>query len=767
MNTSSKQRIFRFTRNALALAISAGLATQVQAQDNDSDQMDSDNLLEEVIVTATKREASIQEIGVAVTALGQEAIDRGGIIDISRLDTLVPGMQFGSSGNEVRIALRGTRQNNVGTEAEQAVGIFNDGVYVPTSTQAFTSYVDVQRVEVLRGPQGTLYGRNTFGGTINVVTNKPTMDEAYGSIRGIIGDYNRVKVEGIGNIPLSDTFAIRLAGMADRHDGYIENTWDQSKKDDLNDSDIRFGRLTMLWQATEDFDALFRITYNDSKNNGSGIWGYQQIGGYRDGEYAPGNQYPPDDASDHFDEGPWKVARNSPSFADTKDTSYTLETNWDLDFATFKFIGNLTDFDGSQFYDSDYTDGGDAENGDFGWTSDQETWSTELQLISNGDNRLDWLAGFYYYDQTSNWNWLDLADGEFQVPHWDNQGDYKSNSLGIFGHATFDLNDSTRLVGGLRYAKDEKKQRDLLNWDVWPPVPVPASGIEGDWSKWLWKAGIEYDINDDMMTYFTASNGYRAGGINFIREGIPLTYDPEEVIAYELGYKSVLLDGAMVLNIAAYYNDYKDMQAQSFIALEGATSVTEFTENGGSLNTKGIEVELSWRPEANPNWNIGSQLSLMDASFGNYNISKIYGLGDLGGRQDLDDPDSPSLNLNGYRPALSPKVTLGLQVGYDFELSDGSILTPYVQSYYSAKYYGFDVNVDGNKQDSYTKTDLRLIWNSSNGKLEAQIFVLNVENDAQLTRGLIFNPGDAPDLATIQASWSNPRTWGVSLLARF
>ena len=185
------------------------------------------------------------------------------------------------------------------------------------------------------------------------------------------------------------------------------------------------------------------------------------------------------------------------------------------------------------------------------------------------------------------------------------------------------------------------------------------------------------------------------------------------------------------------------------------------------LNTKGIEIEMSWRPAANDNWNIGAQLSLMDAKFGDYDVGKIYGLGDLGGRQDLDDPNQPMLSLKGYRPALSPKVTLGVQLGYDFVLSGGSTLTPYVQTYYSDKYYGFDVNVDGNKQSSYTRTDLRLIWNSVSGKIEAQIFMLNAENDAQLTRGLIFNPGGAPDLASIQASWSNPRTWGISLLTRF
>lgn len=758
MIKSNEQHLNRITRNALAIAIAIGLSSQVQAQE-----ADSENILEEVLVTASKRETTLQDLSMSVTAISMEAMERAQILDITRVDQLVPGMQFASSGNEVRIALRGTRQNNVGTVAEQAVGIFEDGVYVPTSTQALGSYVDVQRIEVLRGPQGTLYGRNTFGGTINVITNDPTFDDFNGSASALYGDYNRVRLEAIANIPLSDTFAFRIAAMMDQHDGYIENTWVPGTSDDLSDRDVTVVRVSAKWAVTDNFMAKLKITNNQSENNGNAIWGYQQIGGYLDGNYVDGHQFAPDDASCCFDQGPWKVARNTRSYADTDNTSYTLNLDWDFpDFATLKFIGNVTDFDGEQVYDPDYSDGGDALNNGFtGWISSQETWSTELQLVSNTDGRVDWLLGLYFYDQTANWNWLDLVNGVAEIPHWDNQGDYLSDSFGAFAHANFHLTDRARLVGGLRYAEDSKTQKDSLDWSDWPPVQDVGSGPSDSWDKVLWKAGVEYDISDNVLSYFTASTGYRAGGFNDAPDpNVPQTFGPEEVLAYELGFKNQLLNGSMTLNIAAYYNDYSDMQAQSFSSIDGGT-VFEFTENGGQLDTKGIEVEMTWVPDANRNWFIAAQFSLMDAEFGDYDIAKINGLGNLGGRQDLDDPDSPSLSLTGWRPAMAPEFTFGTQISYDFQLANGSVLTPYVQAYYSDDYYGFDVNMPGNRQSSYTKWDLRLIWSSPNSAWNLNAYVLNATEEEVFNRALIFNPGGG-ELASIQTNWADPRVWGVS-----
>lgn len=757
MRTSIKLPVYRYTRNALALAIGAGLATQVQAQDQ------SENVLEEVLVTAAKRETTLQDLSMSVTAISMEAMERGQIQDITRIDQLVPGMQFASSGNEVRIALRGTRQNNVGTEAEQSVGIFEDGVYVPTSTQALGAYVDVQRIEVLRGPQGTLYGRNTFGGTINIITNDPTFDSFYGNVTALYGDYNRYRLEGVLNVPFTDNFAMRFAGMVDKHDGYIENTWLPGAVDDLNDRDLSLIRVSAKWQITDNVMAKFKVTNNENDTNGSAIWGYQQIGGYLDGNYVDGHQFAPDNASDNFDQGPWKIARNTRSNGTTDNTSYTLNVDWDFpDFATLRLIGNMTEFDGDQNYDPDYSDGGDDFNNGFGgWVSSQDTWSAELQLVSNTSGRLDWLLGLYWYEQTANWNWLDLVNGVPEIPHWDRQGDYISDSFGAFAHATWHLNDDWRLVGGLRYAEDGKTQKDALDWSVWPPVPDPGTGLDASWDKVLWKAGGEYDISENVMTYLTASTGYRAGGFNSSIPGVPETYDPEEVLAWELGFKNFLLNGSMTLNVAAYYNDFSDMQAQSFVALPGDTAVTEYTENGGAVDVMGVEVEMTWVPDSNRNWFISAQMSLMDAEFGTYGISKINGLGNLGGRQDLDDPDSPLLSLKGWSPAMSPSFTFGTQISYDFQMGDNGVLTPYAQVYYSDSYYGFDVNMPGNKQDSYAKLDLRLIWSSPTGTWNLTGYVLNVTDEAVFDRALIFNPGQRSELASIQTNWGNPRTWGV------
>ncbi len=764
MSKSTKNSEFRIAKKALAIAVTAALATQVQAQQSSTDD-ETAGMLEEVIVTATKREASLQDLSMSVTAIGMEALERAQITDLSRLETMVPGLQYASSGNESRLALRGTRQNNVGTEAEQAVGIFEDGVYVPTSTQAMGSYLDINRIEVLRGPQGTLYGRNTFGGTINIITNDPQMDEFSGSVMALYGDYNRIKVEGVVNMPVTDTFALRLAALSDNHDGYIINTWVPGTSDDLNDRDDTVVRLSAKWLATENFTAKLKVTYNDRKGNGSAIWGYQQIGGYIDGELFPGHQFLPPDATENSDQGPWRIARNQASAADIENKVYTLSLDWDFPgFATLKFIGNITEMDGEQQYDSDYSDGGDAENNGFtGWISAQDTWSTELQLVSNTDGPVDWMAGVYFYDQTANWNWQYLVDGEFIIPHWDDHGDYLSDSFGVFANATFSLSDRTRLIGGLRYAEDTKKRKDLLDWAFFPPESIPNSGDEGKWDKTLWKAGIEFDINEDMMTYFTASTGYRAGGINPVIEGVPINFDLEEVIAYEVGLKSVLLNGGMTLNIAAYYNDFSNMQAQSFAALEAG--VFEFTENGGAVDVTGIEVEMNWVPGGNSNWHVGAQLALMDAEIGNYQIGKIFGVGDLGGRQDLDDPDALFLSLKGMRPAMSPEFTLGSQVSYNWALDNNSVITPYVQVYYSDSYYGFDLNMPGNKQDSYAKWDLRLMWDSPSGAIHLNAFVLNVTDEEVFTRALIFNP--TPTVGSIQANWNNPRTWGVSMRYNF
>jgi outer membrane receptor protein involved in Fe transport len=759
---------------AVAVALGGG-ASPVLAQDSGEDKA---NVIDEIITTATRREENVQDISIAVTALDGNALKQGGIEDISRLEHLVPGMRFGKSGDEVRIAIRGTRTNNVGSEAEQVVGIFEDGVFVPTSTQAWGSYVDVSRVEVLRGPQGTLYGRNTFGGTINVVTNQPQLDEFDGYVTGLVGSYDRTKIEGMVNVPVGDTFAFRFAAMTDVHDGYITNTWEDGTGDDLHDQDQTYVRASAKWAPSENFDATLKLTFSDKSTNGGAQWGYQQIAGIAGGNLIPGNAFAPDNASDSsvFDESPWTVRRDFASSTDNENSSTTLTLNYHLDSVSFKFVGDTTNFKGRQISDFDYSDGnsfGDpgTQSSDFaGWDSNQDTWSTEFQVMSNTDGALEWLLGAYFYEQKANWNWLEMWDGVVGEPHWDSQGDYISESTGYFGNAKFSVTDRMRLVAGLRFNEDSKQNRDPLDWSVWPPVPLPGQGAKEEWDKTLWKAGMEYDVNDSTLAYLSGSTGYRAGGTNPSGAGIPPSYGPEEVTAYEAGLKTTVLDGTMRLNLAAYMNQYRDMHMQSFVDL-GGSAVAEFTQNGGEVDATGLEVEMAWYPSSEIF--IGLTMAFMDAEFGTFQALQVPPLGDIPGRQDLSDPNG-ILDMSGWKPALSPDFSASLQLSYDFELNNGALIRPYYQTAYSSRYWGHDINWPGSSQEAHTISDLRITYISPNDRWEVQGFIQNIENEPVITRIVIFDTGNNAEvngvsypLASMQTDWNNPRTWGVSASYRF
>ena len=757
----------------LGAVVLAGGAISASAQDSQGERA-----LEEIVVTATKRAESVQDVSIAVTALSSEALKQGGIEDISRLEHLVPGMRFGKSGDEVRIAIRGTRTNNVGTEAEQVVGIFEDGVFVPTSTQAWGSYVDVNRVEVLRGPQGTLYGRNTFGGTINVITNQPQLGEQDAYVTALYGAYERTKLEGMVNLPLGESFAVRLAALYDVHEGYIENTFEPGAGDDLNDQDLQYFRLAAKYAPFDNFDATLKFTHSDKDTNGGAQWGYQQIGGIAGGTFIPGHAFAPDNASapSVFDAGPWTVRRDLKSLTRSKSTSSTLTLNYHLNKVSLKLIGDMTNFKGRQISDFDYSDGNawgapGTQTSDFaGWDADQDTWSTEFQILSNTDARFEWLLGYYLYEQTANWNWLEMSNGVIREPVWDTQGDYISESEGIFGNAKFAISDRVRLIVGLREASDTKKLKDPFDWSVFPPLRLDGQGRKEKWSKTLWKAGVELDVNDETLAYASASTGYRAGGTNPIGTGIPPTYGPEEVTAYEFGFKSTLADGGIRVNVAAYLNQYREMHMQSFVSLGGA-AVAEFVQNGGEVDASGLEVELSWLPS--DQWYVGATLAFMDAKFGKFQALQIPPLGNIPDRQNLSDP-AGILSMKGWKPALSPAVSATLQLSYDFRLANGSTIRPYLQTAYSSKYWGHDINWPGSQQDAYTTTDIRVTYVSPSDKWEIQGFVQNIENEAVITRIVIFDTGEKVDvggtllpLASMQTDWNNPRTWGISASYHF
>ena len=695
----------------------------------------------DVSVTASQARP---RLAASITRLGAGELALGGVEDLSRLEFLVPGLRYGQTGHDVRLSMRGARTNSIGPEAASVVGVYEDGVYIPTSTARLESLLDVERIDVLRGPQITNFGQHAYAGAINMVTNKPTFDGFHGYAEAENGLPDKTRWRLVLNIPVTDTLVFRMAGLSESRSGWISNFVLEPDSDDLNDRKEQTLRSSLLWQPNENFNILFRRKYQDENGTGSAPWGYQQIGAYINGELTPGHQFAPDGFVP--DSGPWAVYRNFISAAQYEHEVNTVDLNWDIGFASLQWLSSLTKFEGTQTYDNDYSSEGEFTSSAFaGWGTSESGWSSELRLSSNGNEALNWLLGFYWSDQEANWGWLEAKDGVISQPDWDVNGDYLTDSQAVFGQLSYEFGDRLTISGGLRWNEDSKTLK---------------TGEKGSWDDILWKGALEYDINDHNMSYVSASSGCLAGGNNSA-PGVNATWQPEKLTAYEFGLKSVLADGEVLLNLAAWYNDFKDVQSQSFLVLPLPESpeATEYTGNGGAMDARGIEVEIQWSPT--PQWSIATNIAYTDATFAHYVAANLNGLGDIPGHTNGD-----LLSFDGWSPALSPEWVVGLRASYSFEFENWGTLTPYLQSTYASEYYVSDINLPGVRQDSHTRTDFRLIWQATDS-FQIQLYYLNLEDAATLNWARVYNPAARPDITTLQANWNNPATNGIIFNYRF
>lgn len=792
MNTYTRKSLI-----ALAVAAATSLSYSVSAQQGDSTNADTDTgQIEKIMVTANRQSQDIQDVSSSVSALGPESIEKQGIVDISGLENIVPGLRIGVSGGEVRPAMRGARTNEVGVAgtgiAEQVVGIFQDGVYVPTTTAGLGAYADLERIEVLRGPQGTLYGRNTFAGSINVISKQPVQGETSGSIELTHGSYNRSAYEGVLNLPLSENIATRTVISSDRHDGMIKNHFVQGPSDDLREKNQFYLRNITAYEGMDDFKFTLRTEYSNKDSNSEAIWGYQQIAGYQITETSPGSGvfnpdaivtqghiYQPDN-SQRDDLGPYDVFRNAVSRDEQETFSVTAIAEWMLDSMNVKWTSNYSELSGQQFYDNDYSDGGIDFVGGFGRQDDQEAMSTELQLSSApNDGPLSWIAGAYIFSQEADWEWLwredTTGDGvadTIAVPGWGNP-DYDPHtvdSLAVFGQLRYQLAEATRVVAGLRYNEDEKS--------------FTGDGAIPDWSDdaVLYKFALEQDITDDIMTYASVSTGIRTGGANDARvvaRGAEPLYDNEEVISYELGLKSFLADNTVRLNLSAFANEYSDVKAQLFAVAcndttagltvtqcvaEGSSTTFEYYQNGGEVTTYGLEADLQWR--VSPAFTVNSTLALIESEFDdNYEIGSeliqpLLGLGNIQGRQDIND-NSTGFNFGGWSPAMSPSYTFNLNATYEIETEDGYIL-PYVSLNFVDDYYAFDVNIPETLVEAHVMASARVRW-QINDSMSLTFFGDNLTDEAVITRAVVHSQiVNGLPANSVQTNWNNPRTFGVT-----
>ena len=612
-------------------------------------------VLEEVIVTAQKRTESLQDVPISITAMSGQKIDDVGITGLEELTQYMPNVTINNGAGTPNLFIRGVGS---GTNAgfEQSVGMYVDGIYSGRGAlAAVPTTMDLERVEILKGPQGILFGKNTIAGAINITTAKPT-DEFEGMVEALYEhDHGEEQYNLMLSGPLTDTLSGRLAVRHDKMDGWWENEF--TGAEGRND-DIWYGRGSLRWLATDTLEINAKYEHGDFDRRSRPTYVYQSdfTGQENDFGTVP---FPivgdPDKGAVDVDGG-----------SDTTTDVFAVTVDWELDFATFTSISAYSSYDSDGAPgNTDMTATPSLSRAKF---EDYEQYSQEIRLVSPGGETLDWIAGAYYQqselDISSQIFAIDFAQsGPISVPPLFAEGDgpgvpsvfdQDSDSWAIFGQGTWNYTDTLRFSLGLRY-NEETKDLDkvtvadglLVRTDsdggtspVIGPVLVADlrqhsfTGLSRDEDKWTYSGNIQWDVLEDTMLYAGISTGFKGGGYDEaysgageeIRladaNGVPtgatvpgndasiLEYEDEEVLAYEIGAKMGLLDGAAELNIAVFRMEYDNLQTSSLVGDVFRVG------NAGESISQGVEIDGRW--QATENLSFGAAVAYLDAYYDDF-----------------------------------------------------------------------------------------------------------------------------------------------------
>ncbi len=748
------------------------------------------NAIAEVIVTATKRSTSLQRTPVAITALNAAALDDAHVQTIQDVVTLVPGFQATTQGDHgvITMTLRGVGNDSAKTEyADPEVASFVNGIYSPRPEGATALLFDLDAIEVLRGPQGTLWGRNSSVGAVNMQTIKPVLGDRSGSVEGGIGSFNRMGVRGGFNVPLSDTMALRIAFVNEKHDGYVnyqkapnislasqQTAYAASNKGSLTgfqplnpnlfvQSGPKYGaqdqssaRLSLLWKPSADLK--WDISLEKYADRGTANMNLVQTP--RAGQ---------DFWSALIDTAP-SVHRDADSLRSRLDYSVS-------DSMTLAYIAGYSRFSGSSTYDQDggasvptsFTTGATYQ-ADNTVSSHYVNYSHELELQSVGKRDVDWLLGLYYAAETNDIRFdIPIMNGTQQgTVAW--QGSFIQPketvaSTAAFGQATWNVSDSLHLTGGLRYTSDKRTNVGGRGYgwgyDSAPQVPVnpgtnPAAAGSGfgtpskndgtfNGSKTTGLARVGYDIDRDNMVYASVSSGYKSGGLQ--DGGKP--YGAETLTNFEVGTKSSFMGGTVKLNTALYSEDFKDFQFSAPVTNPDG-SHTLVTSNADAAKIHGFEAELAAKLTKEDK----VQVTL---AFTKATLGKL-----IGGSNDYALPVCTipgignCLDVSGHRMPHTPSMSAQVQYQHTFHMDGNATLTPRISAHYETESWLSVFNLGaGDKQKAYTRSDLGLRYASGKSWF-VDAYVRNLEDgkiktSAQNSFGGIW-----------QAQYLAPRTIGVN-----
>ena len=751
----------------------------------------SSAFLEEIVVTARKREESLQDTPLAVSAFNAGELEQRNITSVSEVSRYVPNIQFDNvasesgGGNSSQIAIRGIGQTDYVLTIEPGVGLYVDGVYVGKSMGSLIDNIDIERVEVMRGPQGTLFGKNTIGGAVSVISKRPS-DEFEGSIEATAGNFDRIDGKVSINAPLSERMRIRLSGATQNRDGHVKRLLTGGRE---GNKEALFGRLVAEFDVTENFLATARFDVSDSNEeqaarvllraDENGFFaGLHNAFDYPACSPALGdparftnpNCYNSQWATDLDDLENYSTG---PNRSDTMVWGANLTLSWDIGAFNIKSITSFREVEVDIAQDL-------APNpiiyNDWVYQDiDLESVTQELQLSGTAFNdRLSYLVGFFWQNEKGSQEF----GVRFDPIRITSGGSIDNTSTAGFAQGTFDITDKLTLTFGARFTNDKIRFRPeqtideifsasgeflhaIFTLPTDPPISLADPGtpilprvfVESDDNNFSPAVTLNYDLNDEIMTYFTYAQGFKAGGFTMrafppVLPGIttPITdpeliipaFGPEEVEMFEIGIKSELFDRRMRLNLAGFVTNYDDLQ---LLALTGIGGLVPVIFNAGDARLWGIEAEGELIVN---NWlRLNGSLGWLDHKYLRVDPNTA------GVTEDNDLVNAPKWNAS---------------LGATLDLMNNDLGRGFLRIDWAHK--GSQFKDPSNEpyihQDAYNLLNMSLTWESVDRHWLATLGVTNLTDEIYIVSGI---DNDGTGLSA--ASPSRPREWYARLKYTF
>ncbi|SEL64887.1 iron complex outermembrane recepter protein [Colwellia chukchiensis] len=749
----------------LAMTISAALSSQsIIAAENDNS-VKVDPALERIEVTARKSVESLQEVPVTMTSLSADEMSERGIELITEVQQFSPNTTLQRSrgtNSTITAFIRGVGQQDPLWGYEAGVGIYIDDVYIARPQGAVLDLLDVERVEVLRGPQGTLYGKNTIGGAIKYVTKEMSGDAEL-KIQGTIGQYNQKDIKLTGQYPLiADKLYIGFGLANMQRDGFGEFlTSDLANQDKENyNKDLTASRISLEYHASDDL--LLSFNWDKTKDDSNAKGGYRLLPSILTDAPVP------DEVYDSY--------TSLPTWNEVELEGISFTAKWTLSDATsLKYVFSKRDSYSPTNIDFDNTS---LRIFDVPAIYDDNQRTHEIQMNVIGD-RSKFVSGLYYYDGESCGQFeaiLEVLGQSIGLPGLTREvsGCSNSKSTAAYAQLSYDLSDKWSVTAGARYTKDKKEAivRNGLVFDtVYPEsgwidgyvrpdgelVPVVLDDRE-QWSKFTPRLGVEYQANDDLMFFTSFSQGFKSGTFNPRATGPEPAANPEDVDSFEIGMKSEWLENRLRANVTLFSLDHKDRQYISVLPSADASVLNQRLGNIGSSDANGIEAEFTYL--ATPDLMLSASFGYIDSDF----------------KEVIDtDPDTglPFDKSDTFSISNTPEYTFNLGANYTIESSVGDFIVN-ASYYYRDDYVLFEEN-SLLTQEGYGIANMSVVWYSDDGHWNAGLHVKNLTDEEYMIGGYQFvapldDGGYAPGLGgdnTLIGYFGDPRTVSLTLGYQF